>query len=680
LSADGSADTSAREPGADRAEWCAANLRYLGAVLGQLHALIDERLANDGSDAARGTIAQATAALSEARQTMRAPPAFEHLCTAFGLTPFERSLLLLCAAAELSPGGVERLEAGSRPRGGAPTFNAALAMLPGAHWSAITPDGTLRRFRLVEVGQGETLTLSPLRIDERVLHYIVGSESIDARVAVHLQRLRAPSDPLPPSHRTIVAGVVSSLRGARAGSPPPLIQLVGLEGVGRRAIAASATDALDLNAYFLSPPALTPGFDLEAFAKTLAREMILGAMALVIDGDGLDGVDPSARSAIGSLIDRLDGPVLVTLRERRRMGGRTILPFEVRGPRPEEQRELWKRSIATTWSASTEDAAAIDSLVAHFDLGAAAIRSACTSAKASNAVAVAGGAASDLTSSLWSACRAESRPRLDELSQRIESSAVWDDLVLPEAQCESLRQIALHVRNRARVHEAWGFAAKGRRGLGISALFAGGSGLGKTMAAEVLAGELRLDLYRVDLSQVVSKYIGETEKNLRRIFDAAESGGAILLFDEADALFGKRSDVKDSHDRFANIEVSYLLQRMEAFGGLAVLTTNLKGALDPAFMRRIRFIVQFPFPSAAQRAAIWQRVFPRGTPTEGLDSEQLARMNVAGGNIRNIALNAAFLAAEDGTPVRMAHVMRAARTEYAKLDRALTATEMTVVA
>jgi SpoVK/Ycf46/Vps4 family AAA+-type ATPase len=196
------------------------------------------------------------------------------------------------------------------------------------------------------------------------------------------------------------------------------------------------------------------------------------------------------------------------------------------------------------------------------------------------------------------------------------------------------------------------------------------------MAAEVLAAELGLDLYRVDLSQVMSKYIGETEKNLRRIFDAAESGGAILLFDEADALFGKRSEVKDSHDRFANIEVSYLLQRMEAFGGLAILTTNLKGALDPAFLRRIRFVVQFPFPDAPQRWAIWQGIFPRGTPTEGLDHEQLARMSISGGSIRNIALNAAFLAAGEGASVRMHHVVRAAKAEYVKLERPLTASEI----
>src|SRR4030095_10947288 len=166
------------------------------------------------------------------------------------------------------------------------------------------------------------------------------------------------------------------------------------------------------------------------------------------------------------------------------------------------------------------------------------------------------------------------------------------------------------VKHRLAVYDTWGFAAQGARGLGISALFAGESGTGKTMAAEVLANELHLDLYRIDLASTVSKYIGETEKNLGRVFDAAEDSGAILLFDEADALFGKRSEVRDSHDRYANIEVSYLLQRMEAYRGLAILTTNLKTALDQAFQRRLRFVVQFPFPDERYRAAIWQRVFP----------------------------------------------------------------------
>jgi SpoVK/Ycf46/Vps4 family AAA+-type ATPase len=232
------------------------------------------------------------------------------------------------------------------------------------------------------------------------------------------------------------------------------------------------------------------------------------------------------------------------------------------------------------------------------------------------------------------------------------------------------------MRQRSRVYEEWGFGDSAVRGLGISALFAGPSGTGKTMAAEVLARELCLDLYCIDLSQVVSKYIGETEKNLRCVFDAAEGGGAILLFDEADALFGKRSEVRDSHDRYANIEVSYLLQRMETYRGLAILTTNLKNALDPAFLRRLRFVVTFPFPDAAERAEIWRRAFPARTPTERLDQARLARLNIAGGNIRNIALHAAFLAADAGQPVGMAHVLRAARGEYVKLEKTLTEAEV----
>jgi SpoVK/Ycf46/Vps4 family AAA+-type ATPase len=189
------------------------------------------------------------------------------------------------------------------------------------------------------------------------------------------------------------------------------------------------------------------------------------------------------------------------------------------------------------------------------------------------------------------------------------------------------------------------------------------------MAAELLANELRLDLYRIDLSSVVSKYIGETEKNLRRVFDAADRGGAVLLFDEADALFGKRTEVSDSHDRFANIEVSYLLQRMEAYEGLAILTTNMRSALDQAFVRRLRFVVEFPFQDAAQRAEIWRRAFPAAVPTEALDAEALARMDIAGGNIRNVALGAAFLAADEERAVRMDDVLASARTEYAKLER-----------
>ena len=207
------------------------------------------------------------------------------------------------------------------------------------------------------------------------------------------------------------------------------------------------------------------------------------------------------------------------------------------------------------------------------------------------------------------------------------------------------------------------------RGLGISALFAGDSGTGKTMAAEVIANDLNLILFRIDLSAVVSKYIGETEKNLRRVFDAAEDGGAILFFDEADALFGRRSEVKDSHDRYANIEINYLLQRIEAYRGLAILATNMKGALDKAFLRRLRFIVNFPFPDASQRRAMWERAFPEDAPRMGLDLSKLSSFNLTGGSIHSIALSSAFMAAGNGGVVTMPLVLDAVRTEFRKLER-----------
>src|SRR6185436_10184559 len=247
--------------------------------------------------------------------------------------------------------------------------------------------------------------------------------------------------------------------------------------------------------------------------------------------------------------------------------------------------------------------------------------------------------------------------------------ATWDDIVLPSAESTLLHQIAEQVAHRTTVYEQWGFSQKMSRGLGISALFSGESGTGKTMAAEVIAHEMRMNLYRIDLSAVISKYIGETEKNLRRLFDAAENGGAILFFDEADALFGKRSEVSDSHDRYANIEINYLLQRMEAYRGLAILATNMKSALDPAFLRRLRFIVRFPFPGVSERKAIWQKVFPAEVPKVGLDFDRLARLNITGGHIHNVAINAAFLAARSRSPVNMSLILSAARAEFRKIER-----------
>jgi hypothetical protein len=446
--------------------------------------------------------------------------------------------------------------------------------------------------------------------------------------------------------------------------PWPVIQLCGDEHTGKHAVAAFACAILGIQLHVLRAADIPLAVaEREALARLWEREAALSSSALLLDYD-----EPENSRAALSLLENVHGMLLVASREPLRLWKRPMIRLDVNKPSAAERHSLWKEVLGPIAPRLNGQ---LETLVSQFNLGLQGIHAA--SAQLLRSFPLEEKALGPM---LWDACRMQARSSLDDLAQRIEPAAAWHDLVLPEAQLQILHDIAAQVHQRAKVYERWGFASKGARGLGISVLFAGASGTGKTMAAEVLANDLRLDLYRIDLSQVVSKYIGETEKNLRRVFDAAEEGGAVLLFDEADALFGKRSEVKDSHDRYANIEVSYLLQRMEAYRGLAILTTNMRGALDTAFLRRIRFIVQFPFPDAVQRASIWENIFPASTPTENLDMNKLARLNVAGGNIRNIALHAAFLAAHADEPVRMVHLLQAARSEYAKLEKPLTDSEI----
>ncbi len=281
----------------------------------------------------------------------------------------------------------------------------------------------------------------------------------------------------------------------------------------------------------------------------------------------------------------------------------------------------------------------------------------------------------DLTNHLWQICRLHARTQLEALAKRVETSLTWNDLILPDECLKTLKQIVTTTRNRFLVYHQGGFASKYNRGLGICALFSGQSGTGKTTAAEIIAKELNLDCYLVDLSQIVSKYIGETEKNLKQIFDAAQGGNAVLLFDEADALFGKRGEVKDARDRYANQEVSYLLQRIETYPGLAILTTNLKDSIDPAFQRRLKFVLDFPFPTRQQRQQIWQQAFPPQTSTQGLSYQRLAQLSVTGGEIANIALDAAFRAVAAGELVQMKHLLQAARADAKRTTRHMSSQE-----
>lgn len=262
---------------------------------------------------------------------------------------------------------------------------------------------------------------------------------------------------------------------------------------------------------------------------------------------------------------------------------------------------------------------------------------------------------------------------VDHLVIRLGGLAEWGDLVLPERQINALHDIVRSLRHRTTVYDEWGFAARPGRGPGLTALFSGPSGTGKTMAAESIANDIGLDLLVVDLSAIMNRYIGETEKNLRRVFDSAERSGAVLLFDEADALFGRRTEVKDSDDRYATLGIGSLLSRIEAYPGLAILTINRKGNIDPAFMRRLRFIVEFPYPTKAARKLIWKSVFPADAPLDdNIEFRKLAKLDLAGGSIRNVALNAAFAAADEGIPIGMEHVARAARSELTKNKHSLT--------
>lgn len=598
--------------------------------------------------------------------------ALKKLCQRLRLNPFEVNVLLLCAGIELeATWGPLCAAAQADPQRPYPTFGLALALFPQAHWSALTPDAPLRRWQLIRLNPEQPLTSSPLRIDERILHYLLGLSYLDEALANRVQPVTLKTE-LVPSHRVIADQVTQLWQGRPSSDGYPAIQLCGPDRAGKQAIAAATCQQLGWRLYSLSTFLLpSQSQELQRFIQRWQREALLTRSALLIDDDGTTPEGNHTQATLTHVLESITGPVFVSSRDRRSPGHRVVITFEIGSPTSQEQRLLWQSSLGNT---ANQLNGYIDALVSQFDLTAPTVAAIGHSVGQSSVADNGSGSAAPgdrLKQQLWEACRSQARPKMEDLAQPIVSRAHWDDLVLPTEQKLVLKDIAAHVRQRATVYDRWGFGGDTGRGLGISALFAGASGTGKTMAAEVLALELQLDLYRIDLSAVVSKYIGETEKNLRRVFDAAEMGGAILLFDEADALFGKRSEVKDSHDRHANIEVSYLLQRMEAYRGLAILTTNLKDALDQAFLRRLRFTVRFPFPDATQRAEIWRRVFPTTVPTEGLKPDKLARLNVAGGNIRNIALNAAFLAADAGESVEMKHLLEASRSEYIKLEKPL---------
>jgi hypothetical protein len=637
------------------AEWQQTNETYLSQAMHWLRLRLSWLSSGQTQEAAVEAEIEAAAGRMAYAAGANPPPAFVHLGLRFGLHPFEEALLLLCLAAELDtriPGLCARAQdSNDRPF---PTFALGLALFDNPAWEALSPERPLRYWQLVNIGgsSSEPLIQRPLYCDARIVNYVKGLNHLDENLLPYVLPVKGEDrGALLPAAHVAACEQIARLMEAQP-ERPPVVQLCGPDDGGKVLLAREAARKLGLYLYHLPAAGLpTTTGDLDRFLRLWQREAALLPLALYLEvGEAEETAGfTNANSPLARFLARYQDAALVGSREALPGLGDTSVTVEVQKPTPGEQRTAWQKVLG-------EEHPLIPRLASQFDLNLPAIEQAARLAQASG-------------DDLWRLCLARTRPRLDALAQRIEPKATWEDIVLTSEAEGLLRQLANQVDQRQRVYDEWGFRERMSRGLGITGLFSGESGTGKTMAAEVLANELQLNLYRIDLSAVVSKYIGETEKNLRRLFDAAEDGGAILFFDEADALFGKRSEVKDSHDRYANIEINYLLQRMEAYRGLAILATNKKSALDPAFLRRLRFVIEFPFPTPHERREIWKRVFPSATPTQGLDIDHLSRLTLTGSSIYNVALNAAFLAAQAGSPVNMPLVLEAARTEFRKIGR-----------
>ncbi|HTJ43303.1 MAG TPA: ATP-binding protein [Kofleriaceae bacterium] len=450
------------------------------------------------------------------------------------------------------------------------------------------------------------------------------------------------------------------------------VMLEGSHGVGRRTLAAIAADEarrplldVDLNRVGRT------GAALEGVLLALRREVALRPEIILLFANvdrlvEVDALDGGRARILSREIDKLDVPVILTATTGCELPlSQTPLRLRVPSPSAETRLALWRRSAP-----EIEDQA-IEEIARRYQIGPGTIAS---SAKAAEVLSRARGGANVSVRDLVDGVRASIAERMGGLAYRVETGERWDDLVLTQDTLDQINTLIARVRHATEVLDRWGMRARLPRGTGVAALFSGPPGTGKTMVAGLIARELDLELYQVDLSRVVSKWVGETEKQLASIFDAAEAGHALLLFDEADALFAKRTEVKAAVDRYANLEVNYLLQRVEAFGGVTILTTNMDTSIDPALKRRLAAHVVFWPPDEDERAKLWTKMIPPTAPREGeLDFDELAAAfpDMAGANIRNAAVAAAFLAAAEGKPITGAHLQRAARLEYRSMGRVL---------
>jgi hypothetical protein len=621
---------------------------------------------------------------------------------AFDLTSFDLDVILIALAPEVDL-RYERIYAYlqddvSRRR---PSVDLALGLL--------CPDSTSRLDRMAIFGGDAPLIrrglirliadpsqVEPpllahyLKLDDQVVSVLLSHTNLDRRLTPFCKLVEpvATLDDLPlrPAVRVGLQGLALE---ARVKHQRVRLYFQGSPGSGiRQAAEGMATEA---NARLLVVDlARATGADLEERLRLVVREAWFQDAVLYVEG--LDGLRHDPRGLeYAALLDALSDDAWITILAGAlpwvappdRRFDVIVVPFPILGFA--ERRSHWQASLAEVGIAVGESD--LNALADRFRLTPGQIEGAVDAARGTVRWNACGRGSDDLpsflsprpnASDLFAAARAQCGHDLAALARQIEPTHNWDDLVLPDDAVAQLHEIRGRVVHRHRVLGEWGFDRKLSLGKGVNALFAGPSGTGKTMATEIIAHDLELDLYKIDLSSVVSKYIGETEKNLDRIFRAAESANAILFFDEADALFGKRSEVRDSHDRYANVEISYLLQKMEEYEGLAILATNLRQNLDDAFVRRLAFTVHFPYPDECHRQRIWTGIWPSQTPlADDVDLGFLARQfKLSGGNIKNVALGAAFLAAREGGPVSMVHVLQAARREYQKLGKVLSEAEL----
>jgi hypothetical protein len=592
----------------------------------------------------------------------------------FGLSRFEVDVVLVALAPELDL-RYERLYAYlqddvTRKR---PTVDLALHLLCSsaadalARRAAFQADAPLLRERVVQLVPDPTQPEAPLprkaiKVDEQIVRLLLGTGGLDSRLEAFCE-LRRPAS----AGDLVLAEEMEAELRRLAGARRLRLYLQGTPGSGRRVAAESlaAERGLPLLAADLARmPAGT--------APVLAREgRVSGGLLYAANADVLRerNVD-EFELLVGELRRHGESFVLAgTARWRRSApsSGEEALGIRVISfppPEPRHRRRIWEREVKRLKLRARPEE--LDAIAGRFTLTSGQIREAAAEAKGARARR--GRATRE---ALFAAARAQGGDELATLAVQLQPSFGWDDIVLPDNSVAQLRELCVRVVQRERVLADWGFGDRLSLGRGVSALFAGPPGTGKTMAADIVARELGIDLYRIDLAGVVSKWIGETEKNLDRIFRAAENANVVLLIDEAEALFGKRTEVRDSHDRYANVEISYLLQKMEEYEGVAILATNRITDLDEAFTRRISHIVRFPLPEAAERARIWESVWPAETPRAGdLDLGLLAReVAFSGAEIKNVALAAAFIAAEAGTPVTMEHVLHAVRREYEKTGK-----------